>query len=149
MELVQVREAALGDGAAIVALSGELGYHVSLMEVAANLDAIAASGSQEVLVAEVSSPGEGEVVGWIEIAEALRVESGRFGEITGLVVTTAWRGRGVGRALVDAASSWCRARGLTSLRVRCNVTRADAHRFYLQLGFDVAKTQKVFSLPLP
>ena len=39
-------------------------------------------------------------------------------------------------------------RKLPELRVRSNVMRLDAHRFYEREGFRLKKTQKVLALPL-
>lgn len=134
-----VRLAAAADAPAVALLAAELGYPTNRVQVEERLAAIAATTSQVVLVAEL----DGLVVGWLEVVEMLRVESGRFGEITGLVVTSAHRGAGVGGVLVEAAWAWCAARGLAELRVRSNVVRSDAHRFYRRLGFAVTKTQVV------
>lgn len=85
-----IRAAVPADAAALAALSGELGYPATAEQV---LERLAAMGSsQTVLVFD-----DGEVRGRIEVIEALRLESGRFAEITGLVVTETARGRGVGR----------------------------------------------------
>jgi GNAT superfamily N-acetyltransferase len=134
---VTIRAAVPADAAALAALSGELGYPAAEAEI---LERLARMGStQQVLVYD-----DGSVLGWIEVVEALRLESGRFGEITGLVVREASRGRGIGAALVEAAAAWARERGLPKLRVRSNVTRERTHRFYLRLGFFENKRQVVF-----
>ncbi len=51
-----------------------------------------------------------------------------------LVVTSIHRGRGIGKALLDAATEWGRAHGCTHLELNSGVGRADAHRFYLREG---------------
>ena len=62
-------------------------------------------------------------------------------ELIGLVVDSAARRRGLGRALVDAAEQWARSRGLTTVKVRSNVTRELSHPFYEALGYVREKTQ--------
>lgn len=132
-----IRAAVPADAAALAALSGELGYPTTPAQVPERL---ARMGSgQQVLVYD-----DGDVLGWIEVIEALRLESGRFAEITGLVVSEARRGQGIGSALVDAAASWAHDRGLAKVRVRSNVTRERTHRFYARLGFVEGKRQVVF-----
>ncbi|MEP1031893.1 MAG: GNAT family N-acetyltransferase, partial [Alphaproteobacteria bacterium] len=55
--------------------------------------------------------------------------------IQSLVVDARARGAGIGRALMDRAEGWARARGLTSVALYTNVTRADAQAFYARLGY--------------
>ena len=54
--------------------------------------------------------------------------------------------KGIGADLVAAAQKWLQARGIGSLRVRCNAVRDRAHRFYERLGFRLTKSQKVFDI---
>jgi GNAT superfamily N-acetyltransferase len=45
------------------------------------------------------------------------------------------RGEGIGRELLAWTVERARARGCTSIQLTSNKRRADAHRFYLSLGF--------------
>jgi GNAT superfamily N-acetyltransferase len=142
---LEVRPALLADAEALAALAGELGYPATPELVEARLAAILAGPGHAVLVAE-SIPGE--VVGWIHVFGARRVESEPFAELGGLVVREGHRGRGIGRRLVEAARRWAAVRGFSTLRVRTSVVREEAHRFYRGLGFELAKRQSVFSRAL-
>ena len=89
-------------------------------------DAIAAEDSA-VLVAEAG----GAVVGLC--SAYLDLTSVRFGLrcwIEDLAVHPEHRSRGIGGALLDAASAWARERGATHLELDTALTRADAQRFY-------------------
>jgi GNAT superfamily N-acetyltransferase len=57
-------------------------------------------------------------------------------QLTALVVPPEMRGRGVGRALVDAAERWARERGADRLVVTTALHRAEAPLFYERLGFE-------------
>lgn len=72
----------------------------------------------------------------------------RTAELAALVVTASARGKGVGERLVDAVASWARSSGFASLRLRSNVVRVNAHRFYERLGFTRSKQQVVFDRSL-
>jgi GNAT superfamily N-acetyltransferase len=50
----------------------------------------------------------------------------------------------VGRALVERAEQWARSRGLSGIRLRSRVTRAEAHAFYRCLGYQPVKQQLQF-----
>ena len=138
-----IREAAASDAAALAALSTQLGYPAKPEEAAERLSTLGDAGA--VLVAEE----DGAVLGWIHVCGIRFFQSPPFAEIGGLVVDEAARGRGVGKLLVQAAVRWAAEQGYARLRVRSNVVREDAHRFYEREGFRRVKTQAVFDRSLP
>jgi GNAT superfamily N-acetyltransferase len=87
---------------------------------------------------------ENKIVGWIHAFKTVRIETTPFIEIGGLVVDKDFRGKGIGKKLVDVISQWCEHENISSLRVRCNIKRKEAHLFYLGIGFNETKEQKVF-----
>ena len=139
-----IRPATAGDAADLARLCGELGYPTSAAETADRLRIVEESTRGEILVAVV----DGRVAGWMGVREDAALESGTYAELTGLVVDAEHRGRGIGEALVARAAAWARERGHRRLRVRSNVVRERAHRFYERLGFVVAKRQAVFDKAL-
>jgi PhnO protein len=54
----------------------------------------------------------------------------------------------VGKLLLEAAVGWAAEQGYGKLRVRSNVVREEAHRFYEREGFQRIKTQAVFDRKL-
>ena len=141
---VAIRPATAVDAAAIAALSTQLGYPATEEAILARFDALEARGTTAILVAEQT----GSVAGWIAVRDDLSLESGPFAEIAGLVVDEASRGRKIGATLVAAAEAWARERGHGRMRVRSNVLRQPAHRFYERLGYAVTKRQAVFDKSL-
>ncbi len=137
------REATAADAAALAALSTQLGYPAQPGEAAERLSALGPAGA--VLVAEE----DGTVLGWIHVCGVRFFQSPPFAEIGGLVVDAAARGKGVGKLLVQAAVRWAAEQGYGKLRVRSNMVREDAHRFYEREGFQRVKTQAVFDRRLP
>jgi GNAT superfamily N-acetyltransferase len=74
---------------------------------------------------------DGAVVGICSVY--LDVVSVRFGQrawVEDLAVHPGHRSAGHGKALLDAAKDWARARGATHLELDSGEARADAHRFY-------------------
>lgn len=136
-----IRPAQESDAPAIARLAGELGYPSSTNQALARLRAVAGQAQDGAFVVESS----GDVIGWMHLFGTHRLESDPFAEIAGLVVAATARGGGVGKALVARAEQWAEDHGYRSLRVRSNVIRADAHRFYEGLGYQRTKSQAVFS----
>jgi GNAT superfamily N-acetyltransferase len=142
----RTRPADGADAAALSRLSGELGDPVEPAVLAARLAAVAGGPAEAVFVAERSA--DVRVVGWIHVCAVRSLETEPFAEIRGLIVDRECRRAGIGAALVAAAAAWARGRGLRALRVRTNVVREDARKFYSGAGFKLVKTQDVYALAL-
>jgi GNAT superfamily N-acetyltransferase len=109
--------------------------------MASRLELVLSDPSGAVLVAE---DDQGSVAGWLHVLAESGIESEAFAEIRGLVVDERRRREGIGERLVSEAVHWAGERGLTKVRVRCNILREGAHRFYERQGFSLAKTQAVY-----
>ena len=137
----RIRHAQLEDAERLASLATQLGYPSTTEEIAARLKRIRLDPSDAVFVADV--PGRG-ASGFAHMHAGIALESGPRAELVGLVTDAGLRSRGLGALLVAEAERWARSKGFASLCVRCNVVRADAHRFYERLGFQCSKTQKYF-----
>lgn len=139
---ITIRAAREPDAPSVSDLLRQLGYPASVEQTADRLRRLCSSAAvnDAILVACAND----EPVAWIQVSVVDSLESGPFAEIRGLVVGELHRGARIGEALVRAAEAWARDRGQTRLRVRSNVIRERAHRFYLRLGYQRAKTQAVF-----
>ena len=142
---MDIRPARIEDAGAVAALLGQLGY---VRTGAAVRRCIRASASDPESAILVAAWPDGRLVGCLQAVVTRRLAEGDRGEIASLVVNADQRGRGIGAHLVRAAVEWLQARGIADLRVRCNVARARAHRFYERGGFGRTKTQPVFDRPL-
>jgi ribosomal protein S18 acetylase RimI-like enzyme len=94
--------------------------------------------NRQVLVAEV----DGQVVGCVDVT---LVDDPDLGSIVrpivsadlGISVEPAWRGRGIGHALMAAAEANARERGAVQVILDMAVANVDARRFYERLGYEV------------
>jgi GNAT superfamily N-acetyltransferase len=93
----------------------------------------------------LSDRSRNPVIGWVHIFIDRLLTVGPRAEIGGLVVDAAWRGRGVGSALVCRAEEWARERGISPLVIRTNVIRTGAHTFYDKSGYQLAKQSNVYT----
>ena len=136
-----VRAMTAGDVERVAALSGELGYPSAPEQIAARFRAMQERTDAVVFVA---ADVDGVVQGWVHVYGRYHVESDRTAEIGGLVVASESRGKGIGRSLMAAAEAWARERGYGQVRLGSNTLRADAHRFYQNLGYTIAKSHYRF-----
>ena len=141
---VVVRRATLADAESVARLCGQLGYAASVDETQARLRMIGSRPDQVVMVAE----NGGAVVAGIDLHIEHSIAAGKTVQIAGLVVDENHRGSGVGRLLMRHAEEWARSNGCSSLRLRSNIIRSQAHEFYEKLGYKVTKTQKAFAKEL-
>jgi GNAT superfamily N-acetyltransferase len=138
---LSIRRVMLEDAEAVAELNGQLGYPASADDVRRRITTVeACAASQAVFVACVAE----EVVGWIDVALTLHLQSAPYALIGGLVVKESARGRRIGKRLCEAAEAWARAQGVATIRVTSRSTRGDAHRFYLRDGYTDVKTSRVF-----
>lgn len=138
---MRVRPATVADAPAISQLTAELGYAMDAEASRAALTTMLQHPVYAVLVAESDST---QLAGWVAVENRLSLESGAFAEITGLVVGSAFRKRGVGKQLLQSAEQWALRQGFQSLRVRSSISRQESHPFYESLGFVLNKTQHVY-----
>jgi GNAT superfamily N-acetyltransferase len=136
-DTMEIRDARADDAPALAALFTELGFPASRAAIAKRLDALLRAG-ETVLVAM----REGETVGvlTVHVTPVLHRPT-PVGRLTALVVTETARGRGVGRALVQAAERTLAARGCALIEVTSNRRLTEAHRFYEHLGYEATSVR--------
>ncbi|GEO03863.1 GNAT family acetyltransferase [Adhaeribacter aerolatus] len=141
---INIKKLTVQDSAAVAELTTQLGYQTTGTTTAELISEILDSANHLALVAETGN----QVVGWVHAFYAVRLESGRFVEIGGLVVDEKYRGKGIGKILIEAVKQWSRQRQITHLKVRCSTKRLASHQFYLKASFTETKEQKIFGLEL-
>ena len=142
---ISIRPATGDDAAALADLSTQLGYPATPDTLSQRLARVREEDMGEVFVAV---DAHGRVGGWTHVVPRLHLEESPFAELAGLVVSDGARGAGVGAALLSAAEQWARQHGFAHFRVRSNVVRERAHRFYLREGYVERKRQVVFDKTL-
>ena len=130
----------MADAAELARLATQLGYPTTAEEATRRAAEVLGRPGHLVLVAEVG----GDIVGWIHAAPNVTLESDPAAEIAGLVVDEAFRGLGIGARLIDEAERWAADQGYGLMRVRSNVKRNRARRFYERAGYAVTKRQRNF-----
>lgn len=141
---VAFRRLTIEDAEAAAELSRQLGYPCSVDDVRKRIDERSRSNDSVVLGAVLN----GEVVGWIDAAVEQHLQSPACAVIGGLVVRDGARGLGIGKRLCLEIEEWARSKSIPVLRVRSQIKREDAHRFYLREGYSKVKTSVVFEKPL-
>lgn len=137
---IHIRRADLQDCARITTLYNQLGYNTSQAEMQNRIEALSKLPSDIIYVADKSGA---PVIGCIHAGLCQTLAKGEFLCIYGLVVDEAYRNQHIGQLLLEAAEEWSYGQGCQSVRIRSNVIREDAHRFYERLGYQNTKSQYI------
>jgi ribosomal protein S18 acetylase RimI-like enzyme len=140
--MIEIRPLRAADAPRISELLAQLGYPSDVDAVTSRLAGILNSPTQQVLVAV--SAGDSRIDGYIGVERRLLLQEDERAEITGLVVDSAVRRSGVGRALVRAAEQWASDQGLRTVVVRSNVVRPESHPFYEGIGYRRTKISHTY-----
>jgi GNAT superfamily N-acetyltransferase len=135
-----VRRLSTDDAEAAAELSSQLGYPCPAGDLRERIEEMLRAADRVAFAAVV----DGEMVGWIDAAMERHLQSPASAVIGGLVVREDTRGLGVGRRLCLEVEEWARSKSVPLVRVRSQVKREDAHRFYLRDGYRQVKTSLVF-----
>jgi PhnO protein len=139
-----IRRLTVDDAEAAAELCSQLGYPNSADDLRRRIDEMSRSTDRIAFAAVVN----GQMVGWIDAAMERHLQSPASAVIGGLVVREDTRGLGVGRRLCLEVEEWARSQSVPLVRVRSQIKREDAHRFYLRDGYRKVKTSVVFEKPL-
>src|SRR5690349_16681277 len=116
---MQIREAQPKDIPVLTDLTRQLGYSLSEDAISENLQSITANENEVIYVmTENDKP-----IAWVHIFHSIRLESGSFCELGGLVVDEHYRNKGIGKLLIEKAIEWTRQRKVPVLKLRSNVIR--------------------------
>ncbi len=130
---VTIREAQLGDSAAIADLMGQLGYDTAAADMEKRLRLIIGNPNYATFVATIDH----SVCGMIGTVSYPSYEhNDPSGYIIAMVVSQKARGQGIGRSLISAAEKEFARKGIDRIAVNTRMTRAEAHQFYEALGFE-------------
>ncbi len=126
----------------VTILATQLGYPNDVLEITKRFTSISMSNNYGLFIALSNN---GDVMGFLQINE--EPESlllGRRADISALVVHEKYRNLKVGAALVKHAEDWALRKGLLLIRVKSNINRNGAHRFYQREGYELLKTSHIF-----
>jgi aminoglycoside 6'-N-acetyltransferase I len=129
---IVIRSATISDSDELARLVSELGYPTSPAQMHGRLEAILADADYSTLVALIDA----QIAGFIGVAVHPSYEAdGLYGQIMALVVASAHRRRGIGKALVASAETLLTRRGVQVVVVTTGNHRAEAHAFYEKSGY--------------
>ena len=141
--MTTLRDAEAHDLPAVRRLVGQLGYAPAEPEFCERFARVRAAAGHRVIVAEQ----DGAVVGVVHVFERPALDKGCEAVVQALVVADAFRGRGIGEALMREAETWAAGRGLSATALYTRADRDRAHAFYERIGYRLKATSHLMARP--
>jgi len=138
-----VRQSIIGSVSADEAEMSGLWADATLNVVSAYMDSIV---SRNIVYVLERSDSKKAGMMWLEQSRD-QFTSDDTGYLLGIYVEEEFRGIGLGKAMMDAAESWCRERGLLSLTLNVGFYNTCAKELYDRLGFRTRSTVMRKDLP--
>jgi N-acetylglutamate synthase-like GNAT family acetyltransferase len=138
---ITVRSARKEDCSGITELTNQLGYPSTLEKICEIMDLVLVHNDHQVYIAIKDDT----LVGYIHLIQSMRIGSSPFIEIAAFIIDESARSIGVGSSLINETERWASGLGLKDIRIRSNIIRQEAHKFFQNRGFQNIKTQEVFA----
>lgn len=133
-----IREAVESDAYAICQLnSDEMGYQYPLEDTTQNIIKFLSRDTEKIFVATC----DGSVVGYVHANDYDLLYAPHMKNIMGIAVSSEYKRRGIGRALLQHIENWARETGASGIRLVSGATRTEAHALYRCCGYEGNKEQ--------
>ena len=133
-----IREAVTSDANAIWRLNNnEMGYQYPLEDTVQNMTKLLSSSADKIFVAVL----DGSVVGYVHANNYDLLYAPHMKNIMGIAVSSEYKQKGIGRALLQQVENWARETGASGIRLVSGAIRTDAHAFYRSCGYSGNKEQ--------
>ncbi len=119
----------------------EIGYEVRYGSFSERINELIKNDRLAIIVA---ANEENKAVGWIQLELSNFIFSDKTCNILGVFIDKNYRGRQIGRKLIEKAEEWAKEKGCLVVKICSDITRIDSHAFYKHMGFKHIKTQQIF-----
>ncbi|HEY1430576.1 MAG TPA: GNAT family N-acetyltransferase [Stellaceae bacterium] len=130
--MIEIRPCTSDDGVAVSTLLGELGYAVSIRQATEQVVELSKTRADPIFLALA----DGQVLGLLALHLCRMLQyASPIVRVTALVVDQRARHRGVGKLLMEHAEQMGSAAGCEFVELTSAMDRAEAHAFYLSIGY--------------
>ncbi|BAY85328.1 GCN5-related N-acetyltransferase [Calothrix parasitica NIES-267] len=133
---VIIRPACSEDSERISSLCEQLGYSASEEDIKNRLFSLQEDDNHIIYVATLPN---NSVVGWVHAHKCHLIIMSPQVLIFGLVVDINYRSNGIGGLLMQQIEKWATINDCQTIRLRSNIIRKEAHKFYERMGYKNTK----------
>ena len=135
---LQIRQCEIIDAKAIYELNvREMGYDYPKDKTEEKLKQLLKSDKDKIFVALINNI----VVGYVHANDYDVIYAPHMKNIMGIAVSSNFKKKGIGRALLSAIEDWAQKNGAGGVRLVSGATRTGAHEFYRHCGYCGDKQQ--------
>lgn len=135
---LQIRQGEIIDAEAIYKLNvKEMGYDYPKDKTEEKIRQLLKSDKDKIFVALIDNI----VVGYVHANDYDLIYAPHMKNIMGIAVSSDFKKKGIGRALLSEIESWAQKDGACGVRLVSGSTRIDAHEFYRHCGYGGDKQQ--------
>jgi GNAT superfamily N-acetyltransferase len=138
--MTKIRQTTADDLPSSRGLLSQLGYPLDNIELRRRYDAVSRCSDHALFVAEEDE----RIIALCHVFARPALDKPPEAIVQALVVDSASRGTGVGKAVMGMAETWASNFGFSSVALASSVTRMDAHAFYETIGYDRTATSHLF-----
>lgn len=140
---IKIEKMTFADLQNVAHLAAQLGYPHSLSEIQSRFLKMVNHSSYALFVSKDES---GKITGYVQVnREPNTLLAGDRAEVSAMVVDSGLRSKGIGKALLAHAERWAKENELGLMRIRSNVNRMEAHKFYEKQQYQIKKSWHLFS----
>ena len=138
---LQIRQCEIMDAKAIYELNiREMGYDYPKEKTEEKLKQLLKSDKDKIFVALIDNI----VVGYVHANDYDVIYAPHMKNIMGIAVSSNFKKKGIGRALLTAIEDWAQKSGAEGVRLVSGAMRTGAHEFYRHCGYGGDKQQTNF-----
>lgn len=135
---IQIRQCEITDASVVYELNVTgMGYDYPKDKTEDKLKRLLKSDKDRIFVAVI----ENTVVGYVHANDYDVIYAPHMKNIMGIAVSSDFRKKGVGKALLSAVEEWARESGADGVRLVSGAARTGAHEFYRRCGYGGDKQQ--------
>lgn len=140
---VRIEKMTFADLQNVAHLAEQLGYPHTLSDIQSRFLKMENNSSYALFV---SKDEAGKITGYVQVnREPNTLLADDRAEVSAMVVDAGNRSKGIGKALLSYAERWAKENDLSLMRIRSNVNRQDAHKFYQRHDYEIKKSWHLFA----
>ena len=129
---IQFRKIKKQDIESFIDICKDIGYDLRYENISNRIRDLSKTETSDLILAVDESK---TILGWIQIEICNFILIEKCANIKGLFIDKKFRGRKIGKMLINQAYNWAKQNNCTGITISTHKSRIDSHDFYTHIGF--------------